>query len=116
MMSFCIRYISLNAILTALFIRQCYTDYFVSLFVFWYFFYRYEREYDWYKIPLCGVSFIVSIFLYRFFDDTIFDIFVELDIDRFYTFIGGGVAYILAILHLFIFFFKKVEYNRANDI
>ena len=39
-------------------------------------------------------------------NDDNFDIYLFLDLEKFYVYVGGSIAYILAILHLIIFFFS----------
>lgn len=50
----------------------------------------------------------ISTFLFDCFDEDIFEIYLFLNLDAIYSYVGGTVAYILAILHSFILFWAII--------
>ena len=54
---------------------------------------------------------LIGPFLLNYFDNEIFNIYLFFDWNHLYYFVGGEVAYILSLLHCFIFF---LGYNRKK--
>ena len=58
---------------------------------------------------------LLSVFLFsllfEFFDNEIFDLYLYTDMEKYYSFVGGEVGYILTLLHCIMIF---LGYNRKK--
>ena len=94
----------INYFLLFCFLYEYYIVYFVSLF---FFFYILEKiQFKQYTFLSSIILFFLSPFLFEYFDDAIFEVYLFFEADRLYHFIGGEVSYILALLHSFFFLFE----------
>jgi len=91
----------LHIILNIFFLKSYYILYFITLFIFAFFTFKIKEV----NIILYLSVFFITIFMLGYFDETVFDLYLFFDLDRFYIYIGGSIAYILTILHSIIFFF-----------
>ena len=95
----------LNYILILLFLKSFYTIYFIFLIFLIYFIkiskVKIGRSIVFvYPIIIMTLPFVVDIL-----DDYIYELYLLMDIDMLYTYIGTQVAYYLALLHALVFFF-----------
>ncbi len=98
--------VPLNYLLIVLFLNQYYLCYFLVVTIFFYTLHRMRYRVKRYDLGLYVFLFFGSILLVEYFDIYIFDIYLFLDLENIYTFVGGLIAYILSVLHSFIFFFS----------
>jgi len=113
-----LRYISVfiflivvNYLLIIFFLNAYYLFYFAVVFF---------VSYLLYKIGFGGIKYLFLIYLFLFslssflvehFDVYLFDMYLFFDLEKFYTFVGGGIIYILSVLHSIIFFFSVFKKN-----
>jgi len=102
-------FISINYILTITFLKAFYPIYFSILFFVCYFIYKIKFDLKKSIFFVYLFLFAMSVFLIEYFDLYIFDIYLFLDLEKFYIYVGGSIAYILAILHSIIFFFTAFK-------
>ncbi len=99
----------INYILIIVFLNLLYLIYFILLFFLCCLIYKSSFSVEKNILFIYLFLFIISVFLTEYFDLYIFDIYLFLDLEKFYTYIGGSIAYILAILHSIIFFFTAFK-------
>ncbi len=92
-----------NYVLLILFSKEYYIVYFLILFFTTYM----MKSKPTLVIPII----LMSPFIFEYFDDFIFSLYLYVDMNAFYTFIGGDIIYLLSILHSFVFF---LGYNRKK--
>lgn len=98
-----------NYILLCLFLEEYYVIYFLSFLFLSFIYMKYMHLENKLTLSFYSTLIIVSPFLFEYFDTTIFDIYLFLDLNELYRFVGGEVSYFLSVLHSFIFF---LGYNR----
>lgn len=72
---------------------------------------RYFKNIKYIKLYILLI--MLSPFLFEYFDNIIYNIYLYFDLDYYYKYVGGEVTYILTILHSFVFF---LGYNRQNNL
>jgi len=103
---FPLSYISLS-----LFLYEYYVAYFITIAILTLFYVK-SAWFPLVKNFILSLFFIlISPFVFEYFDNEIFNIYLFFDLNHFYYFVGGEVAYILSLLHCFIFF---LGYNRKK--
>jgi len=104
----------INYILILLFLNSYYLLYFCILFLVTLYIgiVRFQIAKNVFFISL--LLFIVSDFLIEYFDTSVFNLYLFFDLEKIYTFAGGGIVYILSVLHIIVLFFKKMIYNREK--
>jgi len=96
--------LSLNYLLILLFLKSYYAVYFLVLFLAVYLKYIVKQKRNIYIKYIYIMAILVSTYLFEYFDNDIYDIYLLLDLNEIYTSIGGDITYILALLHSFILF------------
>jgi hypothetical protein len=104
----------INYILILLFLNSYYLLYFCILFLVSLYIGRVRFQIAKSVFFISLLLFIVSDFLIEYFDTSVFNLYLFLDLERIYTFAGGGIVYILSVLHIIVLFFKKMIYNREK--
>ena len=104
----------INYILILLFLNSYYLLYFCILFFLSLYIGRVRFQIAKSVFFISLLLFIVSDFLIEYFDTSVFNLYLFFDLERIYTFAGGGIVYILSVLHIIVFFFKKMIYNREK--
>lgn len=97
-------FIFINYLLIIFFLKTFYLLYFVTLILVAYSIYAIK-----FRVAKNSIIFYISLlcistFLFDYFDEDIFEIYLFLNLDEIYSYVGGVVSYILAILHSFILF------------
>lgn len=104
-------FVFLNYILLTLFMNEYYLIYFLSigLVIFGVHFYKYQVS----GLSLLSSIFLIfiSLFVLEYYDTSLFYLYVFFDLDKYYTFKGGEVSYILSALHSIFLF---LGYNRKK--
>jgi hypothetical protein len=104
----------INYILILLFLNSYYLLYFCILFFLSLYIGRVRFQIAKSVFFISLLLFIVSDFLIEYFDTSVFNLYLFFDLERIYTFAGGGIVYILSVLHIIVLFFKKMIYNREK--
>lgn len=102
----------INYLLLVLFLNEYYEVYFIVLGIVAYGIYLQKQTFKYYFYTSLIVI-IISPFLFEYFDNFIYDIYLYFNINEVYTFVGGEVSYILSFLHSFVFF---LGYNRKKHL
>ena len=100
----------LNYFLVILFLKGYYLSYFFLLLLSALFVYK-TNIIRGYLRYICLSMFLVSVVIFEYFDDEIFDFYLYFNLDRFYIYMGGTISYVLAFLHSIFFFF--VTFKRS---
>ena len=94
----------INYFLIVLFLKSYYLIYFVTLGLVALWVYFIKKRVSKYFTFLTVLVLNISTFLFEYFDDDIYDIYLFFNLNEIYTFVGGETIYILALLHSLILF------------
>jgi hypothetical protein len=103
--------VPLQYYLLSLFTYEHYLSYFISLSILIYYQYKQRNIFHKKVLYLSLLSIIFSVFLFTYFDNEIFNIYLFLGLEGFYYYLGGEVIYIISLLHAIVFF---LGYNRKK--
>ena len=91
----------LHILLIYLFLKSYYITYFIFLVFYIFGVFKFKKKISFFKYhPI-----FLATYMCGYFDEKIFDFYMFFDLEEFYIFIGGSIAYILTFLHSIIFLF-----------
>jgi hypothetical protein len=111
-MIFFVYLMCLNYSLALLFCFALYNFYFIALFGISYFLYNQQINFTKKELLACGIFALGTIALLRYFEGTVFDLYLYLDMSDEQNFINVEVYSLLTLLHLSILFFTFFKKNR----
>ena len=100
---------AINYLLIIFFLNSYYLLYFITITLVTYFAYITKFIINRYFTVIYILVIIATPFLFGFFDDSIYEIYLFMHLDKLYSYINSLVAYILVLIHASVFFFSTFK-------